>query len=126
MLIYNKNLTKEEKKWLEFMLSEDFLYKQNIVEQINCAIIERNFTDFYLSINFKYELNIKPIKIRERVPIEMRIYGEDRAPIQFLLHVISGLVSELEIFYADSSKISNKIQIEDAKKEIIIASDLKY
>ena len=103
-----------------------FLYKQNIVEQINCAIVERNFTDFYLSINFKYELNIKPIKIRERVPIEMRIYGRIEHLYNFLLHVISGLVSELEIFYADSSKISNKIQIEDAKKEIIIASDLKY
>ena len=121
MEIQNKNLNKYEKSWLEKLLSADFPLKKGFFHQINQADIIRQYTDYYLSLQFA---GICPTT-KERseyigVPIEMRVYLEGSVPIHFLLHVKKGIVSELEIFKADSSKINSALSLDDAEIEILI------
>jgi hypothetical protein len=50
----------------------------------------------------------------------MRLFNEQEMPIQFLLHVINGVVSELEIFRVDSSLLDPNIAVKNYKMELII------
>ena len=56
----------------------------------------------------------------------MRVHRTGQVPIQFLLHIVQGYVSELEIFNADSSKIDMDINLENAKVEIVINPELAF
>lgn len=130
-MIQNKMLNAYEKSWLEKMLSLDFVYRNDIVKQINQATILREYTNYYLRLNFipasneqsqqaGYDLQGKGVPESTGVPVEMRVFFENKAPIQFLLHIEKGIVSELEVFYADSSKIDSEISLDNAQIEIII------
>lgn len=126
-MITNINILPNEKVWLNFMLQEEFLCRDELVEQINCAEIDRSYTDFYISIKFKLnKKKIKPIKNNVRVPVEMRVFSENSVPIQFFLFVVEGYISELEVFNADSSKISADLNISGEKIEILIDHQLIY
>lgn len=63
---------------------------------------------------------IHPIQTDIRVPVEMYLHEPNQVPVQFLLHVIQGYVSELEIFNADSSKITEHINLKNAKTEVLV------
>lgn len=130
-MIQNKMLNAYEKSWLEKMLSLDFVYRNDIVKQINQATILREYTNYYLRLNFipasneqsqqaGYDLQGKRVPESTGVLVEMRVFFENKAPMQFLLHSKKGLVSELEVFYADSSKIDSEISLDNAQIEIII------
>lgn len=126
MKIKNKQLENREKNWIENLLCDSFLYRDEILKQIENSEIEREYTDYFISVKFKVNKSIKPIELNSRVPVELRVYREDHAPMQFLLHVINGYVNELEVFYADSSKINRafEIWITD-KKEILLDEKVK-
>lgn len=119
LMIENENLSWSEKEWLATMLSIDFENKEQLIRQINAASIIREHTRYFISIKFAVPLSISAIKMTERVPIEMRAYDSEKAPVQFLLHIINGYVSELEIFRADSSEISGNIKLN--RVEVILS-----
>jgi hypothetical protein len=50
--ILNSKLHEDEKMWLIYMLSDDFKFRDVLVQQINCAEIEREYTDYFLSLKF--------------------------------------------------------------------------
>lgn len=52
-----------------------------------------------------------------RVPVETHLHQSNQVPVQFLLHVVQGYVSELETFNADSSKIAEHINLKNAKED---------
>ena len=82
----------------------------------------REYTEYYLSIKFIGAYAVKRDSGRTGAPLEMRAYLKNEVPIQFLLHVAEGVVTELEVFNADSSKIDSKINLDNAQTEIFIAS----
>lgn len=123
MSVNNKYITEIEQEWLEKILSQEFPGKTEIVAQINSSKVYREYTDSYLALKFKVDSSMPPTDIKVRVPVEMRVYESDKVPIQILLHVVQGYVSELEVFRADSSKIDQKLFFEDAKFEIILNSE---
>lgn len=121
-MIENTKLNKAETKWLERMLSADFILKNDIVTQINQAEIVRQYTDFLVSIRF-IEIQVEnAYSAYTGVPVEMWVYLKNNSPIQFLLHLRHGIVYELEIFKADSSQIDSEINLDDAKINILIDS----
>lgn len=61
----------------------------------------------------------KPANVKCRVPIEVRIFYQDEAPIQLFLHVVGGYVNELEIIRADSSEITKDFNIKGVKVEFV-------
>ena len=60
-----------------------------------------------------------------RVPVEMRAFQKESAPIVFLLHVVNGFINELELVTADSSKIDMET-IELDKVEYVINEAVKW
>lgn len=124
--INNENLRESERKWIEAIVSKKFLYREDIINQINCAEVYRNYTEYYISLKFKVDTNwVNQIHTNIRVPVEMRVLKLGKIPVQFLLHIVQGYIHELEIFNADSSKIDEKIILENAEIEIIINPELK-
>ncbi len=107
-----------EKHWLEKMLDIEFKGKSVLLRQLlNAKVILEQGYDF-ISLKFKIEGTEKyPYPVR--VPVEMRTFNENTAPIVFLLHIINGFIDELEVITADSSRIDIEI-IEFDKVEYVI------
>lgn len=121
MEIQNQKLRKDETQWLLTLLKKQFSKREEIIRQINNAKIEREYTKFFLSVRFSVDKKIEPINIRTRVPVEMHVYRKKGCPVQFLLHIVNGYVSELEVFCADSSEIDANLELDKAEKiEIIV------
>ena len=125
MLIVNNDLSAVERNWLEVMLSNDFLYRTELIEQINHAEIVREYTKYYLSLKFKVSRAVSATGCNTRIPVEMRIYKSGCVPIQFLLHIVDGYISELEIFSADSSEIKQNLEIGNSRKEFVFDESVK-
>lgn len=118
-MIKNTMLDEREVQWLSHLLSGDFPGKQDVIDQINCANVSREYTDYFFVLKFKADSSAKRIDINVRVPVEMRVRRAGKAPVQFLLHIVDGFVDELEIFHADSSKMGELDFFEGAEVEII-------
>ena len=124
-MVKNKALEENEKRWLDTILSQRFFYREEVIRQINGSEISRNYTDFYLSLKFKIDKLMMPIGTNTRIPVEMVVYRPEKAPVQFLLHMINGYISELEIFNADSSKINKDEILTRGNVEILVNEQLK-
>jgi hypothetical protein len=124
MTIKNKELTVNEKKWLELILSKNFLYREEVINHINRATIIREYTDYYLALKFQVKDIMPPIPTKIRVPVEMRVSEKEQVPIQFLLHVVEGYVAELEVFKSDSSKINADLILIDGGIEILVNPEM--
>ncbi len=124
MAIENKELTVNEKEWLELILSKNFFYKEEVINQINRATIIREYTDYYLALKFQVKDMMPPIPTNIRMPVEMRVREKEKVPIQFLLHVIQGYVAELEVFKSDSSKINDDLIPIDGDVEILVNPEM--
>lgn len=118
-MIINKSLSMYELRWLELMLSKEFVYREQIIEQLNQAKIHREYTDYYLLLKFEV-CNVDKIENATRVPVEMVVYKKNQVPTQFLLHIFRGYVYELEIFNADSSQINEELIFNSDEVDIII------
>lgn len=124
MAIENKELTVNEKEWLELILTKIFLYREEVVNHINRATIIREYTDYYLALKFQVKDMMPPISTKIRIPVEMRVREKEQVPIQFLLHVIQGYVVELEVFKSDSSKINADLILIDGDVEILVNPEM--
>lgn len=119
-MIKNKDMTENEKNWLDTLLSKNFQYRKEVINQINSAKVIRKYTEYYLSLKFEIDNKEPPTEIKVRVPIELRLYKQGQVPTQFLLHFMRGYVSELEVFNADSSKITANLTFTNKDTEIIL------
>jgi len=119
-MISNKELTEQEKYWLENMLFLEFPHQRSIIDQINCSRVSREYTPYYLSIRFAVSDSMPSIPIFNRVPIEMLLDSKEHGPIHFLLHIIKGYVCELEIYCIDLSPINPNIYFQNSKIDIRI------
>lgn len=113
------DLSEREKNWLKAYLSCDFPGKEEVIQQIKTSTICRKHTKWYLSIKFYPDRSLASAPTIQRVPVIMLAHLENRAPLQFMLHIISGYVDEMEILFADSAEISDRVDIAGAKLEYI-------
>lgn len=112
-------LNSVEKQWIDKLLSADFKGRDILHEQLNNSevFVEKDFS--FISLRFVTSTDEERFPYNIRVPVEMRAYQSASAPIVFLLHLKDGLVNELEIITADSSKIDiNTISVENVNHEI--------
>lgn len=116
--MYQK-LCEREKKWINILLNIDFKGKDILMKQVSNAKVICNQEYDYISIKFYIEAGIELYPYRVRVPVEMRAFQEASAPIIFLLHIINGVIDELEIITADSSQINpNNIKLTNVEYEV--------
>lgn len=98
----------QKKEWFNKLLEAEFKGKDIIVHQLENSnvIYEENYS--YISIKIHVNEDFEKYPYEVRVPVEMRAFQKNLAPIVFMLHIIDGLVNELEIFTADLSLIDAK------------------
>lgn len=94
-----------EKKWIETLLNVNFLGRDILINQFSEAEVYSEQGYSYISIKTRIKKDVEKYPYDVRVPIEMHAFQLGSAPIVFLLHVIDGVIDELEVLTADSSRI---------------------
>lgn len=101
-----QELTKQEKEWLNLLLSRDFRYKEILLQQALTVKAKREDGGSYVSVLLSPDKKKQKYPLNIRVPVEVRARQKSMAPTIFLLHLIDGYINEMEIFSADSSIIN--------------------
>lgn len=100
-------------------MNVEFQGKDILLNQFSKAKIVYKQEYAFISIKFKVEGKIEPYPFHVRVPIEMRAFQKASAPIVFLLHIVGGVINELEIITADSTQIeADNIELTRIEYEI--------
>ena len=114
-----RNINEKEQKWINSLMNVEFQGRDILLKQFSKAKIIYDQEYAFISLKFKIEGEIEPYPYRVRVPVEMRAFQTSTAPIVFLLHVVNGVIDELEIITADSTQIdADSIQLEKVEYEV--------
>lgn len=114
-----RELYEKEQKWIDSLLAVDFKGKDILLKQISKAKVTYKQEYAYISIKFFLEGETELYPYQVRVPVEMRAFQKSSAPVVFLLHIINGIVDEVEIITADASLINaDNIGLERIEYEI--------
>ena len=112
-----RNINSLEQTWLNKLLSINFEGKWIIEQQILMSkVTSIEGYSGLVSLKFLVDKDTEKFPFKVRIPIEMTAFQKQSEPIVFLLHVIDGLVDELEIFSANGSEF-DKYNIELDKVE---------
>lgn len=114
-----RKLNIKEKKWVERLMEAKFKGRDIIINQLLKSKVICCQEYSFISLKFKVEGKIEFYPYNVRVPVEMRAYQTKREPIIFLLHIVNGIVDELEILTIDLAQIDAKnIELEKVEYEI--------
>lgn len=114
-----RKLDEKELHWIDSLMSVEFQGRDILLKQLSKARVMYKQGYSFISIKFKIEGEMELYPYRVRVPVEMRAFQQSSAPIVFLLHIINGVIDELEIVTADSTQIdANNIGLERVEYEI--------
>lgn len=98
-----RELTRYERELLDRLLSQEFLGRDEIANQLAYCRVRVIDQDGGLEIQSYMPGNASAVK--SRVPTEGEAEDNDGVTIHFLLHVVNGAVCELEIYKEDNSRI---------------------
>lgn len=114
-----RKLNEKELQWIDKLMDVEFQGRNILLQQLSMAKIIYKQECAFISIKFKVEGDIEPYPYHVRVPVEMRAFQQSTAPIIFLLHIVNGIIDELEIITADSAQIdADIIELEKVEYEI--------
>lgn len=114
-----RNIYEKERQWINRLLNVEFQGRDILLKQFAKAKINYKQEYAFISIKFKVEGEIEPYPYHVRVPVEMRAFQKSTAPIVFLLHIVNGVIDELEIITADLTQIdAENIQLEKVEYEV--------
>lgn len=114
-----RNLNEKEQQWIDRLMNVEFQGRDILLQQFSKAKIIYIQEYAFISIKFKVEGDVEPYPYRVRVPVEMRAFQQSLAPIIFLLHIVNGIIDELEILTADSVQIdTDNIELERVEYEV--------
>ena len=97
--------------WINKLFNIEFKGKEILIEQMKNAKYELINGEGFISIKLLINDYKEKFPFKVRVPVEMIAFQPGRHPIMFLLHVLDGIIDELEIYTADGSLIDNEISI---------------
>lgn len=117
-----REINNDEKSWFEKILSVDFKGRNIIEKQLKEAKTIGIYEVGFISLKLVIENEVQKFPYLIRVPVEIRVKRPNKAPTIFLLHIIEGIIDELEIFNADSSSLDD-IKIDDF--EAVVNDNLK-
>ena len=109
-----RNLYSWERKILDKLLDQNFLGSNELCKQLSdCKVSvldEDGSLKFYLRDTVK-----KAEMVKGRIPIEAEVRDQDGEMVQILLHVVDGMIDELEFWKSDGSAIKRDIEPDDLK-----------
>lgn len=109
-----RGFTDEEKVWLSKLLSVEFAGRSELLEQVQNARVSGVCDCGCRTVDIDVRGSCRICGSSVRVPVEMTATMSDGMPVVFLLHVLNGRLSELEVFRADSSPIRGPIDTRNA------------
>jgi len=104
--------------WISKLFDIEFKGKEILVKQIKNSKYELINGNGFISVKFLTNEEKEEFPFTVRVPVEMIASQPDRHPIMFLLHVLDGIVNELEIYTADSSLIDKEISVLNVEHKV--------
>ena len=99
--------------WVNKLMAIKFLGRDILVKQMQGSKYKLINGFGFISIKFCVNSEKEKFPFRIRIPIEMTTFQQDKHPIVFLLHVVDGIIDEVEIYSTDGSLIDNEIFLEN-------------
>ena len=95
-------LSSYERVILDRLLESDFPGRSQIAEQLGKCLVRTIDEEGSLELHVQTDLKAE---VKRRIPIEGEVEDADGILIHVLLHVVNGVVTELEIYKDNSSPI---------------------
>ncbi len=105
-----------ERQLLAVLLSTDFSGRDAVAEQVAVASVRG--IDDNGSLEFAPS-DKPPAEVVRRIPVEAELDDSDGVTIHVLLHVVDGLVKELEVYRDDSGRVQRALAPEDLRLMIL-------
>ena len=105
-----------EKQLLAVLLSTDFSGRDAVAEQVAVASVRE--IDDAGSLEFGPS-DTTPAEVVRRIPVEAELDDTDGVTIHVLLHVVDGLVKELEVYREDSGRVQRALAPEDLRLVVL-------
>jgi len=105
-----------ERQLLAVLLSTDFPGKDAVAEQVAAASVRE--IDDNGSLEFAPS-DMMPADVVRRIPVEAELDDSDGVTIHVLLHVVDGLVKELEVYRDDSGPVQRALVPENLRLMIL-------
>lgn len=102
-----RRLNDEEFRVLESLLSTDFCGQAELRHQLHSVRVVGECMSCPTLILTVSRSAADRAPVEHRVPVEAEGYDIDGMPIHFLLHVVDGYMSELEVYREDGEGIHN-------------------
>lgn len=112
-----RELTSDERLWLDKLLSLDFPGREALAEQAKVAKVHGYCRCGCRSVNLKVPATAPRFPYSERVPVEMIV---DSPPVLFLVHVVQGHLDELEVLRGDGVALDGPVPLDGARLTINI------
>jgi len=113
-----RELSFEEWKVLNKILSTDFVGKDIIVNQLKSAKVISYCPCGCKTLDIKVINNLPKYEYGKTVPVQLTTYSQDGVPIIAAIHISNGYVTELEILRVDSEEIDEEINLDQAVIDI--------
>jgi len=97
-----RNLSENEAKLVGALFAHEFIGRDALARQLeDCQVAT---IDDNGSLQFSV---VNPLRatVRERIPVEAQYTDHDGIVVHVLLHVVEGVLQELEIYKDDSSRV---------------------
>ena len=91
-----------ERELLQRLLSADFEGAQGLSRQLRGTVVQS--IDHNGSLRIR-SLDATPVLVARRIPVEASYADADGVTVHVLVHVIGGLLEELEVFREDSGDV---------------------
>jgi len=105
-----------EGQLLAVLLSTDFPGRDAVAEQVAVASVRE--IDHNGSLEFASSGKMSA-EVVGRIPVEAELDDSDGVTIHVLLHVVDGLVKELEVYRDDSGRVQRALAPEDLRLMVL-------
>ena len=107
-----------ERLQLRALLSVDFPGRDALMEQ--AKVVSARPIDQNGSLGFQSApSNMEIAKVVRRIPVEAELKDRDGVTIHVLLHVVDGLLHELEIYRDDSGRVQRELAPKDFRLVVL-------
>jgi hypothetical protein len=96
---------------LKKLLSDEFHGRESLLEQL--TNIEARTIDSNGSLELAPPDGARQAEVVGRIPVEAELDDRDGMKIHVLLHVVNGLLNELEIYREDSGSIQRDLNVDE-------------
>ena len=108
----------EVETWIKKLMEIEFVGKNILISQVESAKYEVKHGEGFISIKYYVDNEKEKFPYQVRIPVEMEAFQSGENPIMFLLHVLDGVVDELEVYSVDGSPIGMEISVQIVKHKV--------